>query len=147
MFRWRYFSIVCNENKYKMMGQGACQGQLYNVQNEIKISKKHWLGLRIYYNSCFNVEISSYVIGTKLVILFLLMSADKTFFFINVWWCHWKNFTFDVIRDEVAHGILLKDDYQYPHSWWFNCNISILRQMLFMMMTIQQKLVHRWWYH
>jgi hypothetical protein len=30
------------------MGQGASLGQLYDVLNEIKISKKHWIGLCIY---------------------------------------------------------------------------------------------------
>jgi hypothetical protein len=40
MFRLRYFTIVCNANEYKMMGQGASLGQLYDVQNEIKISKQ-----------------------------------------------------------------------------------------------------------
>jgi len=49
MFRLRYFTILCNTNEYKMIDQGASQG--YDVQNEIKISKKHWLGLRIYYDS------------------------------------------------------------------------------------------------
>jgi hypothetical protein len=51
MFRLRYFTIVCNNNEYKMMSQGSSLGQLYNVQNKIKISKKHWLGLRVYCNN------------------------------------------------------------------------------------------------
>ena len=49
MFRLRYFTIVCNANKYKIMGQGASFGQLCNAHDEIKISKKHWLGLHIYH--------------------------------------------------------------------------------------------------
>jgi hypothetical protein len=52
MFRLRNFTIVCNANEYKMMGQGASLGQLYDVQNEIKISKQHWFGLCIYYDIC-----------------------------------------------------------------------------------------------
>ncbi len=36
-------------HEYKMMGQGASLGQLYDEQNEIKTSKKHLLGLCIYY--------------------------------------------------------------------------------------------------
>ncbi len=51
MFRLRYFTIVCNNNEYKIMGEGASLGQLYDVHNEIKISKKHRLGLRIYYGT------------------------------------------------------------------------------------------------
>jgi hypothetical protein len=33
-----------------MMGKSANLGQLYDVQSKIKIFKKHWLGLRIYYD-------------------------------------------------------------------------------------------------
>ena len=51
MFRLRYFTIVRNTNEYKIMGKGASLGQLYDVHNEIKISKKHRLGLRIYYGT------------------------------------------------------------------------------------------------
>jgi hypothetical protein len=53
MFRLRYFTIVCNANEYKMMGQGASLGQLYDVKNEIP--KKQWLGLCIYYAMCVYV--------------------------------------------------------------------------------------------
>ncbi len=42
MIRLRYFTIVYNANEYKMMGQGASLGELCNVQNEIKLSKKQW---------------------------------------------------------------------------------------------------------
>jgi hypothetical protein len=51
MFRLSYFTIVCYTNEYKMMGQGSSLGQLYNVHNKIKISRKHWLGLCIYYDT------------------------------------------------------------------------------------------------
>ena len=51
MFRLSYFTIVCNTNEYKMMGQGSSLGQLYDVHNKIKISRKHWLGLPIYYDT------------------------------------------------------------------------------------------------
>jgi hypothetical protein len=51
MFRLRYFTIVHNINEYKMMGQGASLGQLYDVQKKKYISKRHWLGLHIYYNT------------------------------------------------------------------------------------------------
>jgi hypothetical protein len=50
MFRLRYFTIVCNANEYEMMGQDASLGQLCDVQNEIKLSKKQRLGLGIYYD-------------------------------------------------------------------------------------------------
>jgi hypothetical protein len=62
MFRFRYFTIVCNANEYKMMGRGASLGQLNDVQNEIKISKKHWLGLRIYYDTSMLVTTSSILV-------------------------------------------------------------------------------------
>ncbi len=65
MFRLRYFTIACNTNEYEMMGQGASLVQLYDAHNEIKISKKHWLGLCFYYDrillwhateiGCYNV--------------------------------------------------------------------------------------------
>ncbi len=50
MFVLRYFTIVCNTSEYKMMSQDPSQGQLYDVQDKIKISKKHCLGLPIYYD-------------------------------------------------------------------------------------------------
>ncbi len=48
--RLRYFTILCNANEYKMMGQGFGPGQLYNVNNEIKNFDTPWLGLLIHYN-------------------------------------------------------------------------------------------------
>ncbi len=51
MFRLSYFTIVCNTNEYKMMGQDSSLGQLYDVQDKIKTSRKHWLGLCIYYDT------------------------------------------------------------------------------------------------
>ncbi len=39
MSRLRYFTIVCNTNEYKMMGQNFSGGHLYDVQKEIKIFK------------------------------------------------------------------------------------------------------------
>jgi hypothetical protein len=33
-----YFTILCNNDEYKRMGQDLSLGQLYNVQNKIKIS-------------------------------------------------------------------------------------------------------------
>ncbi len=48
MFMLRYFITICNTNEYKMMGQDASLGQLYDVHDKIKILKKHWLALRIY---------------------------------------------------------------------------------------------------
>jgi hypothetical protein len=41
MDRIRYFTTICNIFEHKMMGQGVSLGQLYDVQNEINISKKH----------------------------------------------------------------------------------------------------------
>ncbi len=59
MFRLRYFTTA---NEYKLMCQGVCLGQLYDVHNNIKISKNHWLGLRIYYDNnniaLYNTEVS-----------------------------------------------------------------------------------------
>jgi hypothetical protein len=34
-----------------MISLGSSLGQLYDVLNEIKISRKHWLGLHIYYDT------------------------------------------------------------------------------------------------
>jgi hypothetical protein len=51
MSRLRYFTTTCNANEYKLMCQGVCLCQLYDVHNNIKTSKNHWLGLRIYYDN------------------------------------------------------------------------------------------------
>jgi hypothetical protein len=46
MLALRYFAMVCNNAEYKNMGQvDLSLGQLYNVQNKIKIYAKH-----IYYD-------------------------------------------------------------------------------------------------
>jgi hypothetical protein len=39
MLRLRYFTTICNTNEYIKMGQGTSLGKLYDVDNEIKISK------------------------------------------------------------------------------------------------------------
>jgi hypothetical protein len=46
-----YFTIKCNTHVYRKMDPDFSWGQLYNVQNEIKISKKHWFGLSNYYDN------------------------------------------------------------------------------------------------
>jgi hypothetical protein len=40
MLGLRYFTILCNDAEYKNMDQGESQGQLYDVQNWIKIYYK-----------------------------------------------------------------------------------------------------------
>jgi hypothetical protein len=39
-----YFTILCNTSEYKKMGEGTSPGQLYDVQNEVKVSKKVLVG-------------------------------------------------------------------------------------------------------
>ncbi len=46
----RDFTMLCNKAEYMRMGQDLSLGQLYDVQNEINIYTKHWLGLFIYYD-------------------------------------------------------------------------------------------------
>jgi hypothetical protein len=47
----RYFTMLCKYHDYKRMDQDLSLGQLYDVQNKIKISCKHWLGLLIFYDT------------------------------------------------------------------------------------------------
>jgi hypothetical protein len=49
--RLSYFTIICNTHEHKKMDPGLSRGQLYDVQNEINIFEKHWLGLLIYYDN------------------------------------------------------------------------------------------------
>jgi hypothetical protein len=51
MFRSSYCTTICNTNEYKLMGQGDNLGQLYDIHNRIKITRKLWLGLLIYYDN------------------------------------------------------------------------------------------------
>ncbi len=51
--RLRYFTILCNIDEYKRMGQDLSIGQLYDVHNEIKHSCTPWLGLLIYYDTTY----------------------------------------------------------------------------------------------
>jgi hypothetical protein len=46
-----YLTIICNTHKYKKMDQRFSRGQLYDVQDEIKISEKRWLDLLTYYDT------------------------------------------------------------------------------------------------
>jgi hypothetical protein len=39
--RLSYFTTVCNTHECKKMDQGISRGQLYDVENVIKISEKH----------------------------------------------------------------------------------------------------------
>ncbi len=55
-FRLRYFTITCNADEYKMMGQDLSLGQLYDVHNWIEISKTIlWAQLMIL-NRCCNLS-------------------------------------------------------------------------------------------
>ncbi len=49
--RLRYFTIFGNVDEYKRMSQDLSLGQLYDVHNEIKISRTPLLGLLIYYHN------------------------------------------------------------------------------------------------
>jgi hypothetical protein len=51
MFRLSYCTTICNTNEYKLMCQGNNLGQLYDIHNRIKITRKLWLGLLIYYDN------------------------------------------------------------------------------------------------
>jgi hypothetical protein len=73
MLAVRDFTRLCNNAKYKKIGQDLCLGELYDVHNEIKIYTKYWLDLLIYYSTL--ARLISYTMTLKINMKLSIMNC------------------------------------------------------------------------